>query len=485
MPQLRFKNGHDKNKIVPIAGNNLILGRDVAAGVHLKDAGCSREHSEIFKIGEMYFIRDLGSRNGTYVNDNQITEELLREGDRILIGNSTLVFESGTSVANEPAPLEFQNQDDLSTTMELKISTEGELEGLVDVEAAQQLQVIYKLGKLITSVSSNQLMSEILNLVASVIPAENVYIFIRDKAGKLVPRARKEKDSRKPKQISRTIIKRAISENRAVLTSDAMSDARFNGHDSIIMNKIHSVMCVPLLSMKNVSGVLYLNSSEIEFSFKEEHLQLATAMAFQIGIAIETLMNTEKQNQFFTDVIKMLIKASEMRDPRSKGHSERVYGYSVSIARQLSISEADMQALKYAALLHDVGKISMPTLENIDPETKTRNSIIHAEAILKEIKELEFILPIVRAVPEKWDGSGGPTGIAGENIPLLSRIIAVANRLDHLLTWGGLRGEGLSIKDALISLKDLGNIEFDRKVVDALIVCHREGHLYDETPLTL
>jgi response regulator RpfG family c-di-GMP phosphodiesterase/pSer/pThr/pTyr-binding forkhead associated (FHA) protein len=485
MPQLRFKNGHDKNKVILIPGNNLILGRDNAAGVHLKDSGCSREHSEIFKIGEMYFIRDLGSRNGTYVNDNVITEELLREGDRILIGNSTLVFESNATTGNEPAPLEFHNQDDLSTTMELKISNEGELEGLVDVEAVQQLQIIYKLGKLITTASPSQLLNEILNLVASVIPAENVYVFIKDKTGKLVPRARKEKDPRKPKQISRTIIKRAITENRAVLTSDAMSDARFNGHDSIIMNKIHSVMCVPLLSMKHVSGVLYLNSSEMEFSFKEEHMQLATAMAFQIGIAIETLMNTEKQNQFFTDVIKMLIKASEMRDPKSKGHSERVYGYSVSIAKQLSISESDMHSLKYASLLHDVGKISMPNIDNTDPELKTRDSIIHAEAILKDIKELEFIVPIVKGVPEKWDGSGGPQGIAGENIPLLSRVISVANRLDHLLTWGGLRGEGLSIKDALISLKDLSNIEFDRKVVDALIVCHREGRLYDETPLSL
>ena len=117
-------------------------------------------------------------------------------------------------------------------------------------------------------------------------------------------------------------------------------------------------------------------------------------------------------------------------------------------------------------ILSRMHKISMPNLDNSDPEAKTRDSIIHAEAILKDIKELEFILPIIKGVPEKWDGSGGPSGSAGENIPLLSRIISVANRLDHLLTWGGVHGEGLSIKDALISLKDLSNIEFDRKVVD-------------------
>ncbi|PCJ60295.1 MAG: hypothetical protein COA79_08975 [Planctomycetota bacterium] len=483
MPQLRVKSGNDKNRTFIISENNMTLGRDGTAGIQLKDAGCSREHSEVFKIGEMYFIRDLGSRNGTFVNDEEITEELLREGDRIHLGNTVLVFESGVKSANDNSELEFNNEVDLSTTMELKINTEGELEGLVDVEAAQQLQIIYKLGKLITSVKPNKLLNEILNLVANVIPAENVYIFIKDKTGKLVPRARKEKEPRKQKSISRTIIKRAISENRAILTSDAMSDARFNGRDSIILNKIHSVLCVPLLSMKHVSGVLYFSSSEIEFSFKEEHLQLATSMAFQIGIAIETLMNSEKQNQFFTDVIKMLIKASEMRDSKSKGHSERVYGYSVAIARQLEVSDADMHSLKYAALLHDVGKISMPDLE-IEQEKKNRESIQHAEVILKDIKELEFILPIVKAVHEKWDGSG-PNSMSEEDIPLLSRIISIANKLDHLLTWGGLGGEGLSIKDALMSFKDLSNIEFDGKVVDALIVCHREGRLYDEAPLSL
>src|SRR4029453_998777 len=93
MAILRVKAGPYKGKVFDISEENLVIGRDVTDGVQILDQGVSRRHAEVIRIGEMYFIKDLESRNGTFVNDKQISEELLRIGDQIRIGNSLLVFE--------------------------------------------------------------------------------------------------------------------------------------------------------------------------------------------------------------------------------------------------------------------------------------------------------------------------------------------------------------------------------------------------------
>ena len=82
MPRVRVKNGPAKGSTFDIGEEPLSIGREPTCGIQVLDKGASRNHAEIFRIGEMCFIRDLDSRNGTYVNDTKIEEELLREGDR-------------------------------------------------------------------------------------------------------------------------------------------------------------------------------------------------------------------------------------------------------------------------------------------------------------------------------------------------------------------------------------------------------------------
>src|SRR6266498_1334873 len=96
MAVLRVKSGVNPGKIIDIATETLILGRDIAEGdktIQVLDQGVSRKHAEIFRIGEMFFIRDLESRNGTFVNDEAISEVVLRIGDQIRMGNTVLIFE--------------------------------------------------------------------------------------------------------------------------------------------------------------------------------------------------------------------------------------------------------------------------------------------------------------------------------------------------------------------------------------------------------
>ena len=95
MAILRVKHGPNKGKVYELSDKNLVLGREPGDGIVVSDQGVSRKHAEVARIGEVYFIRDLDSRNGTFLNDGTgtISEEILRYGDRIRVGNSVLVFE--------------------------------------------------------------------------------------------------------------------------------------------------------------------------------------------------------------------------------------------------------------------------------------------------------------------------------------------------------------------------------------------------------
>src|SRR5262245_8604532 len=93
MAILRVKSGPYKGKVFEIRDESLAIGRDVSDGAQILDQGVSRRHAEVFRIGEMFFIRDLESRNGTFVNDKTVNEDLLRFGAQVRIGTSVLVLE--------------------------------------------------------------------------------------------------------------------------------------------------------------------------------------------------------------------------------------------------------------------------------------------------------------------------------------------------------------------------------------------------------
>jgi pSer/pThr/pTyr-binding forkhead associated (FHA) protein len=230
MPQLRVKNGPQKGKIVQIEGNEpVILGRDPDTHLQIIDKGVSRAHAEVFRVGEMVFIRDRGSRNGTFVNGEQMEEELLREGDVIRVGTTQLVFESTKSNRERGKTLQFEEGDDFRTSLELKVddlfvnesaSTGREREHVRAVCQATQLLLAEK--------DQKALFNRLMDLIQEYIPADHLYLFLRDPAtGAIVPQATRQSESNRTIPISRTILDRVIKESHAILTADAMQDERF------------------------------------------------------------------------------------------------------------------------------------------------------------------------------------------------------------------------------------------------------------------
>ena len=230
MPILRIKNGPQKGLEVELSGDNLIIGRDeTPGGLQLLDQGMSRRHAEVLRIGEMYFVRDLGSRNGSYVNEERISEELLRFGDEIKIGSTVCTFEdrrpSERTTPRKPNASELEAIS-ATTTIRLDLMDDGLIaEPQEETTQSRDLQVLYRVAKTIASERDIKgLARKVVKLAATAVDAEQGYMFIKHPdRGELTLAASWDRDGKTKEAplVSRAIIKRVLKFNRGVLTRGA------------------------------------------------------------------------------------------------------------------------------------------------------------------------------------------------------------------------------------------------------------------------
>ncbi|MEW6087035.1 MAG: HD domain-containing phosphohydrolase [bacterium] len=178
--------------------------------------------------------------------------------------------------------------------------------------------------------------------------------------------------------------------------------------------------------------------------------------------------------ELYHDLIVAFANAIDAKSHWTKGHSIGVAKYAVAIAREMGIKEHDIDILNIAALLHDIGKIGTDD-EILDKTTKLtdeefaliKKHTIQGEEILKPIKSLNTIVSIIRSHHEKIDGKGYPDNLKGDNIPLLARILCVADSYDAMTSERPYRSS-ISKKDALSEIKRCSGTQFDTQVVEAL-----------------
>jgi len=212
---------------------------------------------------------------------------------------------------------------------------------------------------------------------------------------------------------------------------------------------------------------------EQEFNHKDE--------LFLRGIAAEAAIAIDDANLFaaledaFWDIIKSLAAAIEVKDSYTHSHSESVINYATAIAEELPLSQKDMQLLKKACLLHDLGKIGIDDsiLQKVSPLTFAerknieRHPIIGSQ-ILRSVSSLADVADIVRYHHEQYDGSGYPDHLRGEEIPLLARILAIADSFDAMTSDRPYR-KALSLDQAIEQLKLCSGQQFDPGLVDIFL----------------
>ncbi len=493
MPRLRIKNGPHRGETAQIKDESVALGRDPSCGLQILDKGASRRHAEVFRVGEMCFIRDLDSRNGTFVNDSRVDEELLREGDRIQIGATTIVFEAVAEEEGEKVEFSNDVEEAFGQTLALRLedlSPAHVPSGEGDEAHAQRLRSLYRLSQLLAEErNQDALVNKVLEFCAKQMGADASYLFVPDpEKGNIVPLGTYHKGEAKGAKVSRSIIRRALQERRALLTSDAMKDSRFSARESIVMKQIHSVICAPLSTTEGgLGGVLYVAGESPQQTLSEDDLELGAAMAQLIGLALENLRRERDQRDTLVGTIRTLVRASEIRDPTTRGHCERIATYATGIATQMRLPDTERNDIQLAALLHDIGRVAedegglTATGADTTGMTAEQKRVAATMDIIKDMTCSAQVKDAIRHQYERYDGSG-PEGLQGDAIPLGARILAVARDFDARVNRVSEKRPEELIRDAIVHIGKLGGGAFDPDVVKALLMAHRGGVLYQHRP---
>jgi len=262
------------------------------------------------------------------------------------------------------------------------------------------------------------------------------------------------------------------------------------------MEIFEAVVCIPSYFRDDLLGVLLLGNKKNGRKFAQDELDFFVALASDVAMAIrnallfrELELEIDRKHRLFIHTTVALAAAIDAKDHYTHGHTARVTNLSLEIARRLAqenkeaSNEKFLEHLHIASLLHDIGKIGIPEsiLNKEGPlnEEERKRMQEHptvGTTILQPIKELEDAILGVKYHHEKYDGSGYPDGLKGNQIPLIASIISVADTFDAMTTDRPYR-RGLSKEEAVKEIERVSGRQLDPEVTKALAELFQEGKI--------
>ena len=235
-----------------------------------------------------------------------------------------------------------------------------------------------------------------------------------------------------------------------------------------------SELAVPIRVAGEVWGVLNLEDRRKD-AFGPDDLVFADMLAGHIGAALDRSRLFNELEQTFITTLAMLSDALERKDAYTAAHADEVADLSVAVARRLGLSEEEVRTINYGGLLHDIGKIGIPSEIILKPAKLTdeefevikQHTIIGAD-MLSRIPFFEEVVPLVRSAHERWDGRGYPDGLAGDDIPLGARIICACDAYNAMITERPYKA-AMPRGAAVAELARCRGTQFDPQVVEALL----------------
>ncbi len=334
------------------------------------------------------------------------------------------------------------------------------------------------------AISSNgdtsKTISLITKLTKQLIHADAVTIrFVDDEKGMLIPKAVVGMSKRilmeTPLKIGQGLEGLVAKNSKPLFSKDMQSDERVPYKEQIKRENLRSAISVPAIFNNHCLAVITAFYRRIR-KFKEEEISALKAFASNVAIAIQETKNCDDVHRNYFNTLKALVLAMEARDPYTQGHSERVTRYAIDIAKKLNLSNSLIDILRYAGIVHDVGKIGISDLILNKPGRLTANerSIIELHPIkgaemLEPLKFMKTGIPLVRHHHERFDGLGYPDRIAGEEIPLSARIIACADSFDAMTSDRPYRLKKMTTNEAIVELKANSGSQFDPKILPIFI----------------
>ncbi|OGP50513.1 MAG: hypothetical protein A2Y79_06365 [Deltaproteobacteria bacterium RBG_13_43_22] len=237
----------------------------------------------------------------------------------------------------------------------------------------------------------------------------------------------------------------------------------------------YSFISIPFLIKDVVFGLLNLANKVDGSSFTDDDISLALTLVNKTAMRIENNVLYEIIYNNLVNSLKALVISIEARDPYTRFHSERVTTYALQIADVLNLADEDKDAIKFGGYLHDIGKIGIkdgillkPGPLNEEELADVRLHPIIGDNILKPLKFFPKERQIIRYHHESYDGSGYPEGLAGEQIPMVARVLALADAYDAMTSSRPYR-DAMSHEQSVEEIKRCTFSQFDGKIVEAFL----------------
>lgn len=500
---LHVKNGPLAGRSFPIDGP-VSIGRNPDNTIQINDLQISRRHAIIQKTPAGTILRDLGSGNGTFVGSNRIVEYRLSNGDVIHLGPFEFQYENKAVAGTPPPALSIIGRDQ-TTGVHVTGDPEGEMAAASaeniyqtfvgsardsasseELLAAQhRLAAVYEANQIISSEQNlDRLFERVIDQIFQLVPAHNGVILLKaEQSGDLVVEYQLAKSNDTEVEISSSIVTRALDNGEAVITYNAAQDQRFEAGASIIAQNISSAMCAPLRHHDETLGVVYVDTRGTANAFTQSDLELLVAVSGPAAIAIRNAQYVQKIQKAYQDTLVALANAVELRDHYTVGHTWRVTNFAIEMAKELGWSKEKLEEVEMGGVLHDVGKISIDDAILRKPSGLTDDEYeimkIHPERGARLMQDIEALVPLIPYClyhHERYDGKGYPFGLAGEEIPIEGRLLAVADMFDAMTSSRPYR-KGLDPEYAIGEIEKGKGTQLDPACADALITCFRDGRL--------
>jgi len=363
-------------------------------------------------------------------------------------------------------------------------------------------QMVHEIGQAINKyININEILDNVIQVLEKRLGYDRcVILFSNEDATRLVFKAgygytekqmaivkSTEFDLTKPQ--SKGVFVTSFREQKPYLINDISTITRKLSQKSLQFVKdmgAQSFICCPILSDTKSVGILTVDNFKTQKTLVESDLRLLMGIASVLGVSIRNAELHEQRNRQLKSILKALAASIDARDPYTAGHSEKVTEYAVGICKEMNMPSDYTEVVAVAASLHDYGKIGISDAllkkEGLLTAEEYETVKTHSVKTRKILEKIEFHGPyslvpeIAEAHHEKLDGSGYPRGLKGHEIPIGSRIIAVADFFEAI-TAKRLYRDPIPVDEAFEMLRRESDVHFSREIVEAFIKFYTSNNM--------
>ena len=492
MSFLIIERGPGAGKRISLSKFPVTLGREIDNDIVLEDEEISRNHLRIKQRGRLFIVEDLESRNGTFLNGDRVLNSIVQSGDKLLVGSTELVFltsEPDIQLATEIMNYDMIVAEELGLAGPIEVGSKASRKKFTPIRLNQmsivnQLTDDAKSIKAIFDAHSNIVAVHdleegartLLKCLGNLMPAASrAAFFVWSSANRqLIPLATRHFTTKNESfLLSQRSLEDVLARKQGVLLQAEAPGVTHSGRNRIILPMVHN---------NEPICVLHIEADNPKLAFNALELELIQALVTRSAPTFEAHLLRRELDAWMVGMIETMVATIEAKDTYTHGHSERVSRYCMVIAEELKLSRELKRLLLVSAMCHDIGKIGIPdailkkaSLLSAEEyqEMKLHPSI--GADIVSNMPNAHRFISGVKHHHEKWDGTGYPDGLAGEEIPFFGRIVGLADVFDAMVSGRSYSGF-IDQSDAIQRLTEEKEL-FDPEILKAFIRAHESGAL--------